>query len=433
MAYVKPEEHQGDNFTQAELPPISEALPNPIVPVIGGAILQTGDFISPNYRKYRTGWKFNSRGEAEFQFLTLGNPNSGNYLTWDGTTLTVNGALAIKSSLFNNGSDGSAVLNGSTTFSWATLAAGVYTLTRDVKFINLTINSGVTLVTANYIVYGTGTLTNAGTIHNNGNPGGAGGSAASGGAAGTAGAAVAAGTFSASKAGVVGGAGVTAATGNGSAGTNGLAANPSLGNISGVVGGAGESISTSTGGTGGTAGAPTLETVSLKIPASFANSAALTVNTETSIANIYSFQGSSSGTSLSGPAGSGGGGSGANAGAASVKSAGGGGSGSVGGIVAIFFASIINTGIIESLGGVGGIGGDGFGSIGIGAGAAGGGGGGGDGGVVVLLYITFVNTGTLSLTGGVGGTKGVHSVNGNSDQTNGSNGNTGVYYEVKIT
>lgn len=64
-------------FTQEELPEIPD-LQNPIVPVIGGAILQTGDFTSPNYRKGQAGWKIDSRGNAEFQNITV-NKQKGNF------------------------------------------------------------------------------------------------------------------------------------------------------------------------------------------------------------------------------------------------------------------------------------------------------------------------------------------------------------------
>lgn len=69
MAFIKFEERNPDDFKQEELP-LPEPIANPIVPVPGGAVLQQGDFTSPNFRHLRSGWKVDSKGNAEFQSIT---------------------------------------------------------------------------------------------------------------------------------------------------------------------------------------------------------------------------------------------------------------------------------------------------------------------------------------------------------------------------
>jgi hypothetical protein len=60
---------------------------------------------------------------------------------------------------FGDGSDGSATLDGTATVSWATKSGSTYTLSRDACLVNLTINSGITVVGNGFRLYGTGTLT----------------------------------------------------------------------------------------------------------------------------------------------------------------------------------------------------------------------------------------------------------------------------------
>jgi hypothetical protein len=67
-------------------------------------------------------------------------------------------------SIFGNGSDGSAVLDGVSSVTWASRVGSVYTLSRDVALVNLTINAGVTLKLGGCRLCGQGTLTtNAGS------------------------------------------------------------------------------------------------------------------------------------------------------------------------------------------------------------------------------------------------------------------------------
>lgn len=64
---------------------------------------------------------------------------------------------------FGDGSDGAGAADGSTALSGATLSGGNYTLTRDVYYTNLTVSTGVTIFAAGYRIFGTGTLTMNGT------------------------------------------------------------------------------------------------------------------------------------------------------------------------------------------------------------------------------------------------------------------------------
>jgi hypothetical protein len=264
-------------------------------------------------------------------------------------------------SSFGDGSDGSVTLDGVTAFAgFSNLAAQVYTLTRDVFFANLTINTGVTLNTAGFRVFCTGTVNLIGTANINDN-GGAGGTASGGGAAG---AATAAGTTVASKAGGAGG-----TNGSGSAGSNG--ANQQPGGAAGGAGGAG----TNAGGAGGTF-----------------NAVAATVGQVRTIAQaetgIFMAQGGN--VALGGGAGGGGGGS-------SAAGTGGGGGGGGGGVLILAAQNITcpATASIQANGGAGGA---------ATGGGVGGGGGGGAGGVLILIVRNNnIVAGQAQANGGAGG------------------------------
>jgi len=174
-------------------------------------------------------------------------------MTWDGTTLTVNGTILGRQDLFGDGSDGDVTISVNTT------------LTRDMFYGDLTVNTGVTLTTAGFRVFVKGTLTKTGTIANNGGNGGNGGngSGVDGGAAGSAGAVAAGGSLPAGEDGKAGGVGGTGNGGgqNGTAGTAGDSAAKSIGSA-GVAGGAGGNGGSNlgaagTGAAGGAAGSKT--------------------------------------------------------------------------------------------------------------------------------------------------------------------------------
>lgn len=80
---------------------------------------------------------------------------------------------------FGNGTDGSVIFDGTTTFTFATLSGGNYTLTRDVQGTNITVNSGVIVYTGNYRILATNQITNNGTISADG-LGGTGGASVAG-------------------------------------------------------------------------------------------------------------------------------------------------------------------------------------------------------------------------------------------------------------
>lgn len=326
---------------------------------------------------------------------------------------------------WGDASDGDATLDGTATFAWASKSGSTYTLTRNVYFRTLTVNSGVILEMGGYAAFGY-RCTGAGTIRDNGNAGGN----ASGGTAGAAGTARSAGYYAANTAGVIGGAGVANNVGNN--GTNGTAVNPSIG-VSGVAGGNGGVLSSAgapynTAKTGGTAGTATSENVQLNRDHQGFNLTSGSVDTVTAVWRCVA---ATSGRVLSVSAGSG---SGASGNATFISSGGtgggGGGSGAAGGIVHLCFYIIDGTLAIEAKGGVGGNGAAGSGDAG-----GGGGGGGGPGGVVLLIYFSLGGSVTISVAGGAAGTGGAAG-GGSGSPTAGSAGTagtTGKIYKVNMT
>jgi hypothetical protein len=82
---------------------------------------------------------------------------------------------------FGDGSDGTATCDGITSVVGMTLSGGVYNLSRDVFFANLTVNSGVAINTFGYRMFVRATLTNNGSINANGEDGGSGAAESTGG------------------------------------------------------------------------------------------------------------------------------------------------------------------------------------------------------------------------------------------------------------
>ncbi len=350
---------------------------------------------------------------------------------------------------FGDGSDGAGVADGSTALAGASLAANVYTLTRDVYYTNLTVSTGVTIKPSGYRIFGTGILTLNGTatIQTNGNAGGnggnggdAGGSGGTAGTAGTAGAALADGYLKGSLAGVVGGAGA-APNNNGSNGNNGSNTLNSIGssatngaNAGGGGAASGGNAAGGTGGGGGTAGTVTASNVRL-----IANWHLATLLDISSTGATVKFDNSASSGS-----GGGGGAGGNRFGVGTANGGGGGGgggSGSSGGIMAIYFRSII-VGASASMtcnggkGGNGGNGGNGNGTNPDFGGGGGGGGGGapGNGGQLILVYNVLSNSGTISANAGAigtGGTKGNKGGGTAIDGTAGTNSAAGVAGNVR--
>lgn len=69
-----------------------------------------------------------------------------------GTWAQVGGSTSYNG-IFGDGSDGSAPLDGSTSVGWASLAGSTYTMTADCWTTSLTINNGVTLLTAGWRIF----------------------------------------------------------------------------------------------------------------------------------------------------------------------------------------------------------------------------------------------------------------------------------------
>jgi hypothetical protein len=280
--------------------------------------------------------------------------------------------------IFGDGSDGAAVLNGTNTYSWASLAGSTYTLSRDIFVTSLTISGGVTVNTAAFRTFCAGPIASAGTIQDNGNtPPGTTTAGAYNGAAGT--------TSHTYQNGAGGGAGaITGTAGNGSQGA-------AIGGVgSGGAGGAG---TTGTAGSGGSTRGGS-GTFNLRIPQNAISGALWAATTDNATA----------------PSGGSGGGGGAGDGTNSGGAGGGG-----GGVIAMFAWSVINTGTISAAGGAGS------------APTAGncGGGGGGGGGLILAYTLSPWTAGTTSVAGGAGGG---HTGTGVS----GSNGNNGSVLNVIV-
>lgn len=241
--------------------------------------------------------------------------------------------------LYGDGSDGAVTISSNTT------------ITRNMCYTTLTVQSTFTLTTARFMVSASSGIVNAGTIQDNGNSG----------SGSTAGTALVTNFYSGNNS--AGGAGATNAVGTSAA---------AAGSNGGGSGGTGGSGGANAGGAGGTASvAPT-------------NGSILSHN-----ALPWIFGGFQGQAKIGGGGGGGGGGS-------NNASATGGGGGGGGGTVCLSSPSINNlNGTIRANGGAGG---NASGS----AGDAGGGGGGG-GGLVVLIYDTLI-PGTEQATAGALGT-----------------------------
>lgn len=282
---------------------------------------------------------------------------SGNVMTSNGTDWISSPSAALDV-YFGDGRDGAGTISTNTT------------LTKDMYYTNLTVNSTYTLSTGGYRIYVSGTLTNNGTIANNasgvtpgaagsllgGCAGGAGGNIGGGTVGGDGGAGggvvwIAAKTISVEGTieakGGNGGNGAVSAGSGGAAGTNGTSSTQTL--ISSGTGGNGGAGAGNAAGNGGTVTTSTITTESPLF---------MTI--------MYDFT-----TSLGLRGGAGGGG-----------------------------------------GGAGRTGGDG----------GAGGGGGGQGGVIFKMYKTLTTSGTTTVTGGTGGTA---ATGGAGVASNGSSGSSG--------
>jgi hypothetical protein len=162
----------------------------------------------------------------------------------------------VSAGVYGDGGDGAVVFDGSTTILGMAPSSNIYTLTRSLFCTNLTINSGVTIMTAGYKIFCSGTLTNnsngaAGTqggIDRSGTTGNAG--------AGTNGGGTTTGLTAAELGGsIAGGGGGNGQTGAGATAT--AAASAACGGGIGGQGGAGGLGSGGAGGGGSTLGTQT--------------------------------------------------------------------------------------------------------------------------------------------------------------------------------
>lgn len=394
--------------------------------LLGNYTISTGGNIRSGQTAYNTGTGYFLEYNGGTPRLSIGDGTAVNSVLWDGSILTVNGSPITNQDIYGDGSDGDVTISGDTS------------LSSDMFYDDLTINTGVTLNPNGYRIFVKGTLTISGTgtiartAANGGNGTGFSGAwtTATGGAGGTAGAALAAGSIPGGKAGANGGQGGDVVFSTGEAGDAGTAGNDAAKSIgatngaAGVAGGQGGSANAgggAAGGAGGGAGAQT-GTVYNKI------------HNVLAAYRLYDDTGTAYLTSSPGSGGSGGGGSGAHdndPGPEAGAGGGGGASGSSGGIVLVFARIVTGTGTIKSLGGAGGNGGNGenaqvSGSAKAGGGGGGGAGSGGAGGVAILIYGTLSGV-TLSATGGAAGTAGTGGTgsNGGGSGSSGTTGNAG--------
>jgi hypothetical protein len=290
-------------------------------------------------------------------------------------TVSASGGSGNYGGLFGDGSDGSVTLDGSTTYnSFSSLAGSTYTLTRDVFASSLTIDSGVTLQTANYRIFCTGTVTNGGTVDNSG----------------------------ASATSSSGASGSTAAiflnspgAGNGGATTGSTPSAAGNGAVGGGNTGTGGSGSSGSGGSGGN---PTMNSsfnYLWKTPTVIISGLIRAKNSGQPFVPAGTVSGS------------GGGGDGTNKG---------GGGGCGGNVIAICAHALVNNGTISSNGG------NGFTPT---VGNCGGGAGGGGGIIVTYTLSSPTGSGSTSVAGGTGGS-------GVGTGTAGANGGTGSVVNVIV-
>jgi len=119
-----------------------------------------------------------SSGTIDGYSVSLGGPIVGQSLVYD----NYDGLLEWKSfgtGIYGDGSDGSAICDGTTSVNGMSLAGGNYTLTRDVYFINLIVNTSVNVLGGGYRIFVNNTLTVNGSINVDGQSGTAGGAAGS--------------------------------------------------------------------------------------------------------------------------------------------------------------------------------------------------------------------------------------------------------------
>lgn len=321
--------------------------------------------------------------QAQMAALRIkGNNTGGSADEIDLTVAQVLAMLGIVPADVGNGSDGSPVLDGTNTFSWASKSGNVYTVLQPVFFDLLTINNGVTLKPDGWPVRCKQAPINNGLIDCSGGD-------ASGGSNGTASitgtriypATLSSGTNSSAGPQTF----VASAAGNGGASVGGAGSSGGAGTVGTVGRGGG-------GGAGGNNNPFTAQGAAGSPSPSMSIAAVAQGDIRFQAIAASSRNYNNTQFTLGTWGGLGGlGGSGTTAG----------GQGAPGGYIYIAAPGISGTGTIRAKGGAGGAGSAG----GAGLGGAGGGGG-GAGGLIVLALQGFPNTNTVDVSGGAAGAGG---------------------------
>lgn len=289
--------------------------------------------------------------------------------------------------LYGSGSDGNATFDASATVLGLAPASGVYTLTRDVYCVNLSLTTTAQINCNGFRIFADILSVDSGCV-------------------------ILAGANNAS--GITGG---TSLSGRGvyfttcGAGANGRS---TLGAGTVGSGSGGGNVTGSTSGAGGQADGGNLGGAGNSSAALGANSGGLQHWSPWFYGRA---PGSSAGNTIAAMSAGGGGGSGGCQPATGTATSGGGGSGSL--ILGIFCNVFNNSGTIKADGGNGGN------ASATGDGKAGGGGG-GAAGAVAIFYNRLINTGTITANGGTGGS-------GVGGGTSGSNGTSGLIIFEKLS
>lgn len=372
---------------------------------------------------------------ATMPTMTLkGNNTGGTANASDLTIVQVLAQLGIRLGGFGSGSDGSAVLDGTNTFTFLTKSGSTYTASRECFFTNLTVNVGSTLQPDGWPIWVNGTLLNNGVIESDGNAGGA-AVGSSNGAAGTARWSSVARIL---PAGAVGGAGGSNAGGSSGSAPRAFSTTAAAG--AGVPGAGNPGGTGTSGGTGHGAGSGASGSVSGGISSGIAGAAGGVVTAFTATggdpnAIPLAVAGRNyANTQYSVGSGGGGGATGVINGGGSTGG-GGGGSGGNWMVLHVFHFDPAGTGVYRCRGGGGGVGGTGAASPASG----GGGGGGGAGGGRIVVHtadatsaLPPVSTSGFDVSGGTGGGGGTGQSASGINGFNGGSGGAGGNGEVII-
>lgn len=125
---------------------------------MGTVTVDSSGYIRGGATGYLTGTGFFLGYDTDAYKFHVGNP-SGNNMRWTGTELIINDSTLNFESVFGDGSDGDVTISSDTS------------LSTDMYYNNLTINSGKALTCNGYRIFVKGTLTNNGTIKQNGGNG----------------------------------------------------------------------------------------------------------------------------------------------------------------------------------------------------------------------------------------------------------------------